>query len=317
MLVKLLCALIFAIQIQSQCTAGVNFCATCDTQNVNCLTCVSQSYITSGGSCICPVGTYQDGPYCTACATYCQACTSYYSCTLCDPPFVIENGFCICPNSTYLFGNICNNCSSNCQACSFNGSCITCNPTFVIENGFCICPNGTYSNGNACSNCSSSITNCQSCSTNSNCTICLSPFIVSNGTCVCPESFIIVTSTNSCICPPSTTTYYRLDQIISAAWTLIPQWGKAQFNPELQGEFPPDPMFTCWSTCVHNPYQTRRKRSGRVPIAFQFISSEHQQEYETLGGRSSMFINIGYFWELNHYIELINYHSAIHTHYLL
>ena len=144
----------------SQCTGTA--CNQCTAANPNlCTSCINGYYFTVTSA---PGGT------CTACPTFCSACTSAALCTALAQPtsqaIVQVNG-----------QSVLAQCQSNCMTCS------VLNPQLCTQ-----CMWGFYLNSNnICMPCSSS--NCKTCNGNfSACSSCFTSYILSNNTCVACNS---------------------------------------------------------------------------------------------------------------------------------
>ncbi|CAD8179254.1 unnamed protein product [Paramecium octaurelia] len=131
-------------------------CLTCvgDQQN-HCFTCpqgkvlnlVNYKYGTCDGSC--SVGMYNGNGICQKCNDFCQECTSYTSCTVCQPNlYHLNKQICLiqCPLGYYQNVDTftCDQCDSDCQECIYPNVCI---------NPLQICASNQFLFQNTCMDC--------------------------------------------------------------------------------------------------------------------------------------------------------------------
>ncbi|KAL4453480.1 hypothetical protein ABPG74_017687 [Tetrahymena malaccensis] len=150
-------------------------------------------YNTSETQCVkCQPGTYFSGEECVQCSEFCQACSNFNICNLCQLGFYLLEGKCVkeCPSDynisetqcikcqlgTYFSGEECFQCSEFCEDCTGSINCNKCKSGFYLLEGRCVkeCPSdynisetqcvkcqpGTYFSGKICAQCSKQ---CQKC----------------------------------------------------------------------------------------------------------------------------------------------------------
>lgn len=152
----------------------------------------------------CPSGQYIEGESCSDCSEGCSDCLNGFTCTGCEPGYLIYVGSCrkSCPEGTFPFNNeTCFSCLSPCKTCSGSGvKCDSCLTGFVYFNHECKtdCDAGTFFADGSCLVCSS---RCATCSgSSSSCTSCVAGQYLYKGSCYteCPAAVVNGKCTDNC-----------------------------------------------------------------------------------------------------------------------
>ncbi len=175
--------------IANPCTSP---CATCVTNDKNCLSCISGYYL-SGNKCF-PCSII---PNCLSCSsgTFCTLCSTGGSGSTCT----------VCTANQYLNSalNSCVDCWSAvpfCSTCTSATNCLSCQSTFTLVSPIsCTCNATQYLSSTQCLACSSAILNCLSCTSQPACTVCNTSFVSDgSGGCTCDSYSILNSTTNQC-----------------------------------------------------------------------------------------------------------------------
>lgn len=194
-------------------------CRTCSTNTSVCLSCYSNTAITSfvyyysiSSSCLssCPSGTYTSTLQCLDCNTLCQTCTvASTNCTSCVAnstyPYLFvssQTGTCRSQCPIYFYPDTslnpvqCAQCIIPCSTCTSVSQCTSCTSGYYFYNNSCgtSCPSGLYIPNNSTNNCDPCSTQCSTCSgTVNNCIGCSGTAALYNGSCVsaCPAPLVI------------------------------------------------------------------------------------------------------------------------------
>jgi proprotein convertase subtilisin/kexin type 5 len=152
------------------CQPCSSLCLTCVVSPANCTACVSSRYLSSN-SCLCNVGTYQDGAgVCQVCGYTCVTCfgtsTNCTSCSVSANRQTVGNT-CPCLSSYYDAGVVnCIACGYSCLTCSSGTVCLSCpagSQRTLQPNGSCLCGGGYYDDGSnpTCPSCHFKCKTCQ------------------------------------------------------------------------------------------------------------------------------------------------------------
>ena len=175
-------------------------CGSCNSNNIECLSCIDPHGIVENGTCICEPGYFgsvsnDSNSTCQPCIDFCIECTNEVNCTTCREAFILILNECICPNTYYLSNDStlyqdCKPCPAGCLNCSID-ICFECENNST-PNGFnCECDKGYYDAGNSTKmNCTPCLDFCSNCNSSDWCFECKSNNSISvNGVCLCEVGY--------------------------------------------------------------------------------------------------------------------------------
>lgn len=143
-------------------------CLTCTNSAENCTSCSTSAHrVSSGTTCICASGYYNNNGNCDACDITCKTCTGSNSnnCSTCNTNAyrtLVNSNTCACTNNYFddHVHELCQSCHSSCLTCSDENfdSCDSCDSSLnrVLQGYVCKCKDGFFENSQGvCEACSS------------------------------------------------------------------------------------------------------------------------------------------------------------------